>query len=121
MLATLRRQTLQIWIAMLAVLFSALAPTVSHAISASTSGVLAEMCSVDSAAPGKKAPTNIPHGMEHCPYCATHGGAPALPPSAIHGFAVIGGHDAYPPLYYSAPRPLHGWGAAQPRGPPALS
>ena len=119
MLNRLKRQTLHLWIAMLAVLFAALAPTVSHAIAASTTGILAEMCSVDG--PTKKAPTNTMHGMEHCPYCATHGGAPALLPPALTGFAVIGGHDAYPPLFYTAPQPLHGWRTANPRGPPALS
>ena len=75
---------------MLAVLFAALAPTVSHALAASTTGMLAEMCSVDG--PAKKAPSNTMHGMEHCPYCATHGGSPALPPHSLTGFAVIGGH-----------------------------
>lgn len=119
MLKTLRRQTLHLWIAMLAVLFAALAPTVSHALAASTSSVLSEMCSVDG--PTKKAPSNTMHGMEHCPYCATHGGAPALEPPALSGFAVIGGHDFYPPLFYTAPQPLHTWSVASPRGPPALS
>lgn len=104
---------------MLAVLFAALAPTVSHALAASTASVLAEMCSVDG--PGKKAPTNTMHGMEHCPYCATPSGSPALEPPALTGFAVIGGHDSYPSLFYTAPQPLHTWSAAKPRGPPALS
>lgn len=118
MLKHLKRQTLHIWIAMLAVLFAALAPTVSHALAATTTGALAEMCSVGG--PTKKAPTNVMHGMEHCPYCAMHGGDAALPP-AMSGFAVIGGHDFYPPLFYTAPQPLHTWLAASPRGPPARS
>jgi hypothetical protein len=118
MLKHLKRQTLHIWIAMLAVLFAALAPTVSHALAASTTGALSEMCSVGG--PSKKAPSNTMHGMEHCPYCATHGGEPTLPP-ALNGFAVIGGHDFYPPLFYTAPQPLHTWLAASPRGPPAYS
>jgi len=118
MLKHLKRQTLHIWIAMLAVLFATLAPTVSHALAASTTGALSEMCSVDG--PTKKAPSNTMHGMEHCPYCATQGGEPALPP-ALNGFAVIGGHDFYPPLFYSAPQPLHTWLAASPRGPPSCS
>lgn len=104
---------------MLAVLFAALAPTVSHALASSTPAALTEMCTADGLA--KKAPANTMHGMEHCPYCATHGGAPALPPHALTGFAVIGGHDFYPPLFYTAPQPLHSWRAASPRGPPAIS
>ncbi|MRX06257.1 DUF2946 domain-containing protein [Pseudoduganella sp. FT25W] len=119
MLYFVKRQTLHIWIAILGVLFAALAPTVSHALASTTTAALAEMCTVDSGA--KKAPTNIMHGMEHCAYCVMHGGAPALPPSALGGFAVIGGHDFYPPLFYTAPQPLHTWRAASPRGPPALS
>jgi hypothetical protein len=119
MLYSAKRKTLQIWIAMLAVLFAALAPTVSHALAASTPAALAEMCTVDSGA--KKAPTNTMHGMEHCAYCVMHGGAPGLPPSALGGFAVIGGHDFYPPLFYTAPQPLHSWSASHPRGPPAVS
>ena len=104
---------------MLAVLFSALAPTVSHAIAASTTAVLSEMCSVGE--PTKKAPTSVMHGMEHCAYCVVPGSMPALPTSLTAGSAVIGGHDVYPPLFYSAPQPLHSWRAASPRGPPALS
>lgn len=118
MLKHLKRQTLHIWIAMLAVLFAALAPTVSHALAATTTGALAEMCSVGG--PTKKAPTNVMHGMEHCSYCALPG-ADATPPPAISGFAVIVGHDFYPPLFYTAPQPLHTWSAASPRGPPTLS
>lgn len=119
MFNVLRHQTLHLWIAMLAVLFAALAPTVSHALASTTEARLAEMCSVVDA--GKKAPTNTMHGMEHCPYCAVHGTAPALPTSMSSGFAVIGGHDFYPPLFYTAPQPLHTWRAARPRGPPAFS
>ena len=119
MLNSVKRRTLTLWIAMLAVLFSALAPTVSHALAASTTAALSDMCSVGE--PTKKAPTSVMHGMEHCAYCALHGGMPALPPSASAGFAVIGGHDFYPPLFYRAPQALHTWRAAKPRGPPAFS
>jgi hypothetical protein len=119
MLKNLKRQTLHLWIAMLAVLFAALAPTVSHAQAASTPAALTEMCTADGFT--KKTPDSIMHGMEHCPYCATHGGSPALPPHTLAGFAVIGGHDFYPPLFYAAPQPLHTWRAASPRGPPVIS
>jgi hypothetical protein len=117
MMKSLRRQTLQIWIAMLAVLFSALAPSISHALTPSAPYGYADICSTDKA---KKAPAPPMHGMEHCPYCATHGAAPALLPPTATSLAVIGGHDFYPPLFYSAPHPLHNWTAAHPRGPPAV-
>ena len=116
---SLKRQTLHLWIAMLAVLFSAIAPTISHALTPLAPYGYADICSADNA---RKAPAPPMHGMEHCPYCATHGGslALALPPAAA-GLAVIAGHDFYPPLFYSAPQPLHNWTAAHPRGPPATS
>jgi hypothetical protein len=116
MLKHLKRQTLHLWIAMLAVLFAALAPTVSHALAATPP---AAGGNVLGRRPDQEGASNTMHGMEHCPYCATHGGEPALPP-AVNGFAVIGGHDFYPPLFYTAPQPLHTWSAASPRGPPAL-
>ena len=124
MLNSVKRRTLQIWIAMLAVLFSALAPTVSHALAPSTPSVLLEMCTVNGVKAvdgGKPAPSKSMAGMEHCAYCLTHAVSPALLPPAVAGFAVIGGHDLYPPLFYSAPQPLHTWSAAKPRGPPACS
>jgi hypothetical protein len=126
MLNFVKRQTLHIWIAMMAVLFSALAPTVSHALAASSStpSVLLEMCTVDGAKSvdgSKQSPTDSMQGMEHCAYCLTHPSTPALPPPPMAGFAVIGGHDLYPALFYSAPQPLHTWSAAKPRGPPTRS
>ncbi|GJJ02011.1 hypothetical protein RugamoR64_25490 [Duganella rhizosphaerae] len=113
-----KRRTLHIWIAMLAVLFSALAPTVSRALTPASPYGYAEICSVDAA---RKSPSPASKVMEHCAYCVTHGGSFALPPQSMASFAVIGGHDYYPPLFYSAPRPLHSWSAAKPRGPPARS
>ena len=124
MLKFMKRKVLHTWIAMLAILFSALAPTVSHALAASTSSVLAEMCSVDGVklvTADRKAPAKSMQGMEHCSYCVTHGGSFGLPPSAAQSFAVVSGHDSYPALFYSAPQPLHTWSAASPRAPPAVS
>ena len=128
MLKFARRQTLHIWIAMLAVLFSALAPAISHALAAAAPERLVEICTVDgvktlslAAADISKAPAKSMHGMEHCPYCVTHGGSTGLPPAPAMTLAVIGGHDLYPSLFYSAPRPLYQWSAGQPRAPPAIA
>jgi hypothetical protein len=124
MLNSVKRRTLQIWIAMLAILFSALAPAVSHALAASTPSVLLEMCTIDGAKTGdgsRQAPSKSMQGMEHCAYCLTHASSPALLPPAMSGFAVIGGHDHYPALFYTAPQPLHTWSTAKPRGPPSRS
>lgn len=125
------RRLLTIWIALLAVLFGALAPSVSYALAAQRGGTAqwAELCGVNGvkrvlvAAETPPAPQRDPlqHHIEHCPYCATHGGTFALPPPAALSVAVIGGHDRYPSLYYHAPAPLFPWSAAKPRGPPAVS
>lgn len=124
---------------MLAVLFAALAPSVSHALAASHPDNAAfpamQICSVagimstmsmdgwaDSNAVASGAPQQdmdpAKHAFEHCPYCATHAGSFALLPGATVQIALIEGHDLYPPLFYRAPQPLFSWSAGKPRGPP---
>lgn len=130
MFIPLTRRALTLWIAMLAVLFSALAPAVSHALAAGDStSSWGEICSVNGArptslsagTPQKPVKDALQHHIEHCPFCATHGASFALLPPVALPFAVIGGHDLFPSLYYHAPAPLFSWAAAQPRGPPAAS
>lgn len=130
MLISIKRQTLQIWLAILAVLFAAVAPSVSHALAAPAaaipSALLMQICTVDgmmNAGVDVKKPGMDPvvHAFEHCPYCSTHAGSFALLPGLPLNFAVSGGHDVYPPLYYRAPAPLFLWSSAHPRAPPVLS
>jgi hypothetical protein len=129
MIKMAKRQTLHIWIAMLAILFSALAPTVSHALAAGNgSAVALEMCTVDgykvvkAAEPDSgKAPAKAAHGMEHCAFCAAHGGSFALTGSPSVILVMDIGRDIYPPLFYAAPHSLHAWSAANPRAPPFLA
>lgn len=70
-------------------------------------------------APGAPAERN-PH-CKHCPSCCTHGGLPALPPTA--GFMLPAARDgqAHPFLYRHSPRPLFLWAATLPRAPPVVS
>ena len=111
---------------MLAVLFSALAPTISHALTAgSGSTVTLEICTVNGYKVVKvpdsnssKAPATTKHGMEHCAFCASHGGSFALPGSHFYVLPIDTGRDIYPPLFYAAPQSLHAWSAANPRAPP---
>jgi hypothetical protein len=121
----LKRRVLQLWIAILATLFSALAPAISQAYTQTERYPgLGEMCSVKGLSSPKQAPAKpdpLGHHMKNCPYCATHGGSFALLPAAPLSVQVLDGHDLYPPLYYRAPAPLFNWAAAQPRGPPAVS
>jgi hypothetical protein len=120
-----KRSVLHLWIAILAILFSALAPAVSQALTQPERYPgLGEMCTMQ----GRSAPDQAPaksdpltHHMKNCPYCATHGGSFALLPPAPLSVQVLDGHDLYPPLYYRAPAPLFNWAAAQPRGPPTVS
>jgi len=123
------------WIATLAILFNALAPVVSHAMSLASAGApRAEVCTAMgiemmpmAAAPGANASSSpsssdaLLKGLMHCAYCAPHAGSFGLPPSLPAMLAVLGGHDAYPPLFYRAPQPLFQWAFAQPRAPPALA
>jgi hypothetical protein len=76
------------WIALSAILFAALSPTISHALSAAVAATeTVQVCTaqgmvtvtVDKADAGKPAPAPD-HLAKHCTYCATHGGAPALLP-----------------------------------------
>ncbi|WP_254926637.1 DUF2946 domain-containing protein [Janthinobacterium sp. PC23-8] len=128
----MKRQTLQIWLAILAVLFAAIAPSISHALAAPAvsvpSSLLMQICTVDGMVDvgvdvGEKKPGVDPvvHAFEHCPYCSTHAGSFALLPGLSPNFAVSGGHDSYPPLYYRAPAPLFLWSSGNPRAPPVLS
>lgn len=118
---------------MLAILFSALAPAISHALE-SRSGPAAwvEICTVagtkmvqlgdgGTQKPLKPLKSALQHHMENCPYCAAHTGAAGMPPPATLTFAVLGGHDVFPALFYTAPSVQFAWIAAAPRGPPAFS
>ena len=125
-----KRKTLHVWIAVMAILFSALAPSISHAVARSSSlANLIEICTVGGtrlvAADGSEAKqastAALMHTFEHCAYCMSHDGAFALLPQLPATFAVIGGHDLYPSLFYNAPRALFSWTAANPRGPPAAA
>ncbi len=116
------------WVACLAILFGALAPAISHALTTARGEAWAEVCGVDGPKlvklsadqGGLSAPltTKLAH-TEHCPYCATHGGAPALPPGVRPLIAQVDARDAQPMLFLQSPHPLPIWSAAQSRAPPA--
>ena len=132
MYKTTRHWAKYAWIACLAILFNAFVPVVSHALNASSpaSGTKMEVCTAMGI---EMLPMALPDGSEqqdgdrllksltHCGYCATHAGAYGLPPQPVAVFAVIGGHDVFPPLYYAAPRHLATWSPAQSRAPPVAA
>jgi hypothetical protein len=78
------------------------------------------MKTVAVAMPGADQPASgtAAHFLDHCPYCTTHGGPPALLPPAAFVFALLPAAASYPPLFYQAAGPLFPWTAANPRAPP---
>jgi len=113
------------WLAILAMLGLAIAPTISHALAASGPGnPWAEICSAASGqavaaadAPGRQSDAGAHLG--HCPLSGHLGNAPTLPSWPSTGCAAAGQAEAAPALFAAAPRPLSAWAAAQPRAPPA--
>ena len=120
---------MHIWIACLAILLNALAPSISHALSAASgSSNMTEVCTVtgtklvsnDQASVEKSSTDSVLHHLEHCPFCMTHAGTFALPGPLPLSFAVSGGHGLFPALFYHSPAPLFSWSGANPRAPPAF-
>jgi hypothetical protein len=122
---------LTIWIASFAILLAALAPSISHAVTAaqgSPNGWM-EICTVAGAKlvqihdgqPAKSNPGEKSTHFEHCPFCLNHAVSPSLLPTAEFTIPVIENSAVFPPLFYQASRPLFAWTAAQPRAPPAFS
>ncbi|MFK3737297.1 DUF2946 domain-containing protein [Massilia sp. TN1-12] len=124
---SLRHRCVTAWIAMLAVLFGVLAPSVSQALPASQAVQdVVEICTAhgiqllqqDAAIPGGD--DALAKNAGHCAYCLTHAHPVAMTPPTPFVLAVLRGHDDYPPLYYRSARPLAAWIAAQSRAPPAF-
>jgi len=120
-----RHLTAYAWIATLAILFNALAPVVSHA-RAQGGPAQVEICTAMGVAMvsmtdagDQPDPGHLLKNMSHCAYCATHAASFGLPPHAMPLFAVQGGHDVFPPLFYASPAPLFTWSRAHARAPPA--
>lgn len=107
-----------------ALLFAALAPTLSHALATAAAPFEAMVCTADGArraAPPADAPrTPDAHPLEHCPFCASHA-VPLAPPPAALAMLATPGIDQVPALDWQAPRALFARTAAQPRAPPFAS
>ena len=130
MFKLMKRQQLHFWIASLALLFNALAPSISYAMTARHGAApLLEICTasgsrlVDPALPpGDDGPAQaLLHHLQHCQSCLSHAGAFGPPPVPVSPLPVPDGHDVFPPLFYLAPSVLFSWTGAQPRGPPVHS
>ncbi|KQW87293.1 hypothetical protein ASC94_28260 [Massilia sp. Root418] len=123
-----QRQAQWIWIAIIAVLMNALAPSISHALAAAEGNPAAfEICRADKSKPlpapflqmdGEEDRKAMSMG-EDCGYCATHAGSFGMPPSMVSGLPFAVQSRLHPFLFYRAPQPLAAWSASRPRGPPA--
>ena len=115
-----------IWLAVVATLMATLAPSIAQALSTSSGGDWASVCSaVDASDAGARtAGTGLPdppghlHAFEHCPYCAMHSDlAPPPPPPSLASDATVAFAER-PTAFLNAPRRSWIWVAAQPRAPP---
>jgi len=117
------------WLALVAMLALALAPTLSHALALARGGsAWAEVCTPQGArlvalgdVASEPAPGQAVSHLENCPFCALSSAGLAPPPAAPARLALpLAGNEA-PPLFLHGPRTLHAWRSAQPRAPPSIS
>jgi len=116
------------WIAIIAVLMSSVAPTVSQAVSLAQHGrgISIEVCTTT----GVKLTQVIDAGVAsdadessqvggHCPLCMVHGSY-VIPLNLELSFAKPVNSNIYPQLFYQSPKPLFAWVALHSRAPPSL-
>lgn len=113
------------WLALAAMLMSALAPGISSAMALGAAPeIWGEVCRAEGAAAPDTAPgSSSGHGagMADCPFCLPQGGAPALPSPERVFAAPAGASSTAPRLFLLAPTAAWQWLAAQPRAPPSRS
>ena len=105
-------------------LFAALAPSMSYAMSATSGDAWAEICSaagitVIKTPQGQGDPVDVDSAshLEHCAFCATHP-TDVMPIYGVSSTPVLSVRDTYPRLYYQSPSPLAAWTNAPSRAPP---
>lgn len=128
-------RALHIWIACLAILMNALAPSISHAVAfmqgqparwevcrgtprAAAGGDMVQAILADGA-DKRQVPHKAMFSMDDCGYCTPHAGSYGLPPTPVSGLGLFSTHSIQPFLFYRSPAPLTAWSASRPRGPPA--
>lgn len=115
------------WIAALAILLAALAPSLSHALASAGRPSWVEICTTQGSRwvpsgenDSERAPPSA-HVLEHCPYCSLHAPTLDLPPVAHLMHLPLRLSHQVPLAFLAAPRTLHTWVSAQPRAPPRSS
>ena len=116
------------WVAIVATLMLALAPTLSSVLRGANYAAWVNVCRTASLAAASPAQPGGPgtaddmgHANAHCPYCAVH--ADALPPApgAPHAPRAILPAFMAPQAFLQAPSVGHLWRHAPSRAPPRLS
>lgn len=117
------------WLAILAFMTAALAPSISHALSSGNRLSWVEVCTptgakwvqaAGDAADETPAPAAV-HPLEHCPYCSLHFSALALPAASAATVPLLVPTHDLPIAFLAAPRTLYAWVSAQPRAPPQFA
>ncbi|MYN45678.1 DUF2946 domain-containing protein [Pseudoduganella sp. FT93W] len=118
MVKTAQRRTLYLWIALLAILFGSVAPTISRTLYPVSQFAAGSICYTGTQG---KAPAGDLSAMQACDYCLPHGGGHATLPTAQHSLAVIDGHDHYDTPATATAALYQRWQRGLARGPPAVS
>jgi hypothetical protein len=117
-----------LWLALVALWLSALAPTVSHALASAGHTTWVEVCTAqgmrfvpvadNGAGSDAQHPASPVSHLEHCPYCTlgTHGAAP--PPASASLPIPAAVREGLPDRFWQAPHAARAWCSAQPRAPP---
>lgn len=117
------------WLAMLALLVTALAPTLTQAmVSGGERDGWLQICSVsgmvwvkaDTANPDEQQPasgSSQGDASQHCAWCTLHGGMAGLP-ATDNPSALPARFTELPPAFFFAPLAASVWQPAQSRGPP---
>jgi Protein of unknown function (DUF2946) len=120
-LVTPIRQRLRLftWVALFAMLGLAIAPSVSHALSAQqASNPWTEICSTSN--PGEQ-PRSAAMLLEHCAMCVVVAQAIGMPPAPVTALPAPEGAAYVAALFLEASRPLFAWRPPQARAPPSVS
>ena len=113
------------WIAIIAVLMSSLAPTVSQAVSLAQhgQGISIEVCTTTGVKMTQVVDVSDADQSSqvggNCPLCVVQGNY-ALPLNHELSFAKPVNSNIYPQLFYQSPKPLFAWVALPSRAPPSL-
>lgn len=116
------------WIAVFAILMSALLPSISQSLPTNQSKHFfdLEICSISGVKiiqSNSSEQNKNPHifSKSHCPYCALHVDT-FLPISSTHlYFREFTNTSSFPDLYYQSPKRLFAWITLPSRAPPFVS